>query len=536
MELRDYQINAKDAIFKEWENGNKRTLLNMATGLGKTVVFAKVIEEFVKHKKRVLIIAHREELLEQAANKIKAITGYNCVYEKAKSTCIGSRCKIVLGSIQTISKKNRLSKFKKDYFDLIVVDEAHHCTSATYQNVLKYFDNAYVLGVTATPDRSDKKMLSSYFNSEAYEYNIRDGIQNKYLCPIKAKTIPLVIDISDVKISSGDFSLSDADRAIEPYLEEVANVIATEYADKKIVIFLPLVNTSIKMCEILQSKGVSAVEINGKSPDRAQKFKDYAEGKYSVLCNAMLATEGWDCPAVDCIVILRPTKVRSFYVQMVGRGTRPYKDKNNLLLLDFLWLSQKHKLCRPSSLFSKTEEQFQLMQKNIHKTTEPLDLVTLADDVEMTINKNREEALAKQLAKMRGRKARLIDPLQFFVSGDFNDLLNYEPIFEWEKSKPTENQLRMLERNGFDTSVVTTRGLASKIIEAIITRVRLNLSTPKQIRCLENYGFEHVAKWTFKEANYVLNKISNNDWCVPSYITPATYKPYRLLGKVNYYD
>ena len=522
--LRPYQEEAKDAIFAEWNNGNKKTLLNLATGLGKTVVFSKVAEEFAKKDKKVLVLAHRAELLDQAADKIKNITGFDVSYEKASQTSLDSNASITLGSVQTVSKDKRLEMFDKHYFDAVIVDEAHHCMSPSYQKVLKHFNDAYVLGVTATPDRGDKKVLSEYFNSEAYEYGIRQGIENKYLCPIKAQMIPLKIDISNVSLSSGDFSLGESDKAIEPYLYEIASIIAKDYSDRKTVIFLPLVNTSKKMCEMLNSLGIPAVEINGKTRDRNERFKDFADGKYKVLCNAMLATEGWDCPSVDCIVILRPTKIRSFYTQMVGRGTRPFEGKDHLLLLDFLWLSKKHNLCRPSSLIAKDDTVMQFMQFKLERSGQAVDIMNLEEEAATEIANAHERALANKLAKMRSRKSKLIDPLQFSVSIGF-DITSYEPIFAWEKSKPSARQLQILENNCFDSSLVTSKGLASKLIDHIINRSKRGMSTPKQIRFLENYGFEHVGQWKNAQASAMIGRISMNKWQLPKDVVPSKYQP-----------
>ena len=162
MELRPYQEEARQSIQEEWEKGNKRTLLVLPTGTGKTIVFSKVIEDRVKLGERVLVLAHRGELLEQAADKLEKSTGLKTVTEKAQETSIGSWFRVVVGSIQTLMREKRLKKFPKDFFDTIIIDEAHHCLSDSYQRVLEYFD-ANVLGVTATPDRGDMRNLGEFF-------------------------------------------------------------------------------------------------------------------------------------------------------------------------------------------------------------------------------------------------------------------------------------------------------------------------------------------------------------------------------------
>ena len=255
MELRPYQKEAKDAVFAEWESGNDKTLLVLPTGCGKTIVFAKITEECVRQGKRVLILAHRGELLEQAADKIKKSTGLDCATEKAEQTSIGTWFRIVVGSVQTLMREKRLNQFSSDYFDTIIIDEAHHCISDSYQKVLNHFCNAEVLGVTATPDRGDMRNLGTYFNSLAYEYSLPKAIKEGYLCPIKAQTIPLKLDLSGVSMQAGDFKSSDIDTALDPYLYQIAEEMKKYCMTRKTVVFLPLVKTSQKFVQILNTKG-----------------------------------------------------------------------------------------------------------------------------------------------------------------------------------------------------------------------------------------------------------------------------------------
>ena len=182
-----------------------------------------MIEDRVKKGERVLVLAHRGELLDQAADKLEKSTGLKCATEKAEQTSIGSWFRVVVGSVQTLQRDKRLSKFSKDFFDTIVIDEAHHCISDGYQRVLKYFEDANVLGVTATPDRGDMRNLGSYFESLAYEYTLPKAIKAGYLSPIKALTIPLTLDLSSVGQQAGDFKTSDLGSALDPYLESIAD-------------------------------------------------------------------------------------------------------------------------------------------------------------------------------------------------------------------------------------------------------------------------------------------------------------------------
>ena len=527
MELRPYQKEAKEAIFEQWDSGVLKTLLVLPTGCGKTVVFAKVTEECVRKGDRVLILAHRGELLDQAADKLMKTTGLGCALEKAESSCQGSWFRVVVGSVQTLMREKRLGSFPADYFNTIIIDEAHHCISDSYQRVLQHFPEAQVLGVTATPDRGDMRNLGVYFESLAYEYTLPKAIKEGYLSPIKALTIPLKIDMSNVSVQAGDFKASEIGTALDPYLEGIAQEMQKYCMDKKTVVFLPLVKTSQKFRDLLNAYGFQATEVNGDSQDRAEVLKDFDAGKYNVLCNSMLLTEGWDCPSVDCIVVLRPTKVRSLYCQMVGRGTRlsPETGKDHLLLLDFLWHTERHELCHPASLICENEEVAQKMTENLEQET---GIVVDIEEAEKTASEDvvaqREEALAKQLSEMKKRKGRLVDPLQFEMSIQAEDLSNYVPSFGWEMGPPSDKQKHTLEKLGIMPDQIENAGKAAKILDRLDKRKNEGLTTPKQIRYLESKGFQHVGTWQFDTAKNLIDRIAGNGWKIPNDIVPQEYK------------
>lgn len=525
MELRPYQQEAKEAVFEQWENGTRRTLLVLPTGCGKTIVFAKITEDCVRHGDRVLILAHRGELLEQAADKIHKATGLGCAVEKAEESCQGSWFRIVVGSVQTLMREKRLGRFPADYFNTIIIDEAHHCISDSYQRVLQHFPEAHVLGVTATPDRGDMRNLGQYFETLAYEYTLPKAIKEGYLCPIKALTIPLKIDMSSVSVQAGDFKAGDISTALDPYLERIAQEMEKYCRDKKTVVFLPLVKTSQKFRDILNGHGFQAAEVNGDSQDRSEVLEAFEKGNYNVLCNSMLLTEGWDCPSVDCVVVLRPTKVRSLYCQMVGRGTRLSPGKDHLLLLDFLWHTERHELCHPTSLICQDEEVARQMTKNIEEAGCPVDIEEAEKTAAEDVVAQREEALAKQLDEMKRRKGRLVDPLQFEMSIQAEDLSGYVPAFGWEMAPPSDDQKRTLENLGINAENIDNAGKASKLLDRLNKRKAEGLSTPKQIRQLEQRGFLNVGTWTFGQAKKLIDRIAANGWRTPRGIVPQEYRP-----------
>ena len=295
--------------------------------------------------------------------------------------------------------------------------------------------------------------------------------------------------------------------------------------DRKTIAFLPLIKTSQKFCKILKSRGFRAAEVNGNSKDRAEILQDFANNKYNVLCNSMLLTEGYDQPDVDCIVMLRPTKIRSLCAQCVGRGTR-IPGKDFLLLPDFLWMTTKHELCRPASLICESDEVAQKMTENLEEYPGMLvDIEEAAETAVQDVVAQREEALAKQLEEMRKRKRKLVDPLQFEMSIQAEDLSGYVPSFGWEMGPPSDKQKKALEKAGIFPDEITNAGKANLLLDRLSKRRAEGLTTPKQIRFLEGRGFKHVGTWEFEAARRLIDRIAGNGWRVPYDISPNSYVP-----------
>lgn len=296
--LRPYQEEAVRAINDKWTEW-QRELLVLPTGCGKTVVFNTIANQ---RPGKTLILAHRDELIEQARDKYFKMFGDNPGKIKAMENDIRP---VTVGSVQTMCRRDYSGKF-----DTVIVDEAHHAISPSYKAVLDQFPEAKVLGVTATPDRGDKKSLARYFDGIAYEYKLKTAVSEGYLVPIMAKTIPLEIDMTQVKVSLGDFEVGSIAETLEPYLPKIAESIRVHASARKTVVFCPLISIAQELAGMIPG----AREVNGNSQDRKEVLEWFDQaGPGAVLCNAMLLTEGWDCPSVDCIVVLRPTKVRSLY-------------------------------------------------------------------------------------------------------------------------------------------------------------------------------------------------------------------------------
>lgn len=299
MQLRPYQKEAIAAIQKHFNDGELRTLLVMATGCGKTVVFTSIAQSVVKKGGRVLILAHREELLMHAQDKLQRFWGIHGAIEKAEQTAVGTDASVVIASIQTICLDARLKSYPGGTFDLIIIDEAHHSVSRTYQKVLSHFGHTKVLGVTATPERADKKYLAEIYSSIAYEYPLLQAIHDGYLVNIEVKTIPLKLDISNVKETAGDYQLGDLGDALRPYLTQIADTMAVECRKKRTVVFLPIVELAKEFSEMLNLRGFRAAEIDCQS--EKMKWRGFCLATVASARSSMaqVPSSGWTMTTKD---------------------------------------------------------------------------------------------------------------------------------------------------------------------------------------------------------------------------------------------
>ena len=305
-----------------------------------------------------------------------------------------------------------------------------------------------------------------------------------------------------------EIEAEDLGSAIDPYLEEIAKHIPK---NRKTLIFLPLIATSKRMTEILQSLGHKSEHIDGSSPDRREILERLHTGECSVLCNSMLLTEGFDEPSIDCIVCLRPTKIRSLYAQIVGRGTRICEGKNNLLILDFLWQSTQHDLCHASHLIAEKREIADKMTE-IANFGGTFDLEELEADAKDSARQEREANLVSAINANVNKKSRLIDPIEYALSIHDDALEDYSPTFAWEREKPTQKQMAVLSKMKFDPKTITSRGYAAMLLNKIIARRAAKLATPSQIKTLEKYGYNNVQEYFFEQASKCISQIANNGW------------------------
>lgn len=533
MTLRPYQEKAIELVEKDLStDGISSTIIVLATGCGKTIVFSCLAHREVRRGGRVLILAHRGELLEQAIDKLYRATGIRAGLEKADVTSDTDPDEppyaVVVGSVQSMKSQKRLERFYSNDFSLIVIDECHHALTSTYRAVIDHFPKAKVLGVTATPDRGDLRSLGEVFQKISFEYSIVDAIRDGYLTPICAQTIPLRIDLSSVSKQAGDYQAAGLGEALKPYLHEICREIKTRCASRKTIVFTPLISISREMLEIFKEEGVTEVrEVNGESPDRAETLEWFSKApKGCVLLNSMLLTEGYDEPSVDAIVILRATKVRALYVQMVGRGTRLFEGKKNLLLLDFLWLTASHDLCRPAHIFTDNEDVAKVVTKKLEKKagTETVEVnEELIEEAESDFTRKCKDTLAKKLEAQSKKKGKLVDPLQYAeLTGSYE--LKNAPTSLDENDRPTLDQFDRLEK--FGLCCPGSRTAADALLKDYQKRVDNHLTTASQIRFLQSRGFKNVNTWSCDAASKLIRRIAACGWNrLPHGINPETYTP-----------
>lgn len=522
MDLRPYQQAAKDAVFHEWETVD-RTLLVLPTGTGKTIVFSHIARDVVAEGGRVLILAHRGELLNQAADKLRQATGLAAAVEKADETAHNALERVTVGSVQSMMSQKRLDRYDQAHYTHIIIDEAHHAISESYQRAAGHFAGAKILGVTATADRADKKNLGQYFESLAYEYSLGQAVAEGFLSPIRIQAMPISVDVSAFARGQREPSANECATALDPYIPQLAAGFAEHGRDRKGLIFVPLCATGQKVQQALNAAGLRAYYCSGE--DRSQIAPWEADGPGSVMINAMLLTEGYDHPPVDLIAVWRFTKSRAFYSQMVGRGTRIHPGKDHLLVLDNLYLGDQLELCRPASVVAEDPEIAKMLTEMSEEEASGGGEVEITSDEAMDearrrVIEEREKALADKLEKMRHRKHKLVDPLQWAMSVSAQDLVDYQPAFGWEMGPPSKKQLKQLEDAGILPDEITCAGMASKLVEKLQMRRDAGFATPKQVRCLEKYGFQKVGAMPFEAANKLITRIAANAWRVPADIDP----------------
>jgi superfamily II DNA or RNA helicase len=555
MNLRPYQLAAADAIFKEWQD-NDSTLVVMPTGGGKTVLFADVIRRVFP--RRALVIAHREELIFQARDKIQRVTGLSADVEmgeyRADGGLFGSS-RVVVSTIQTQCSGGdgggRMSKFDPHRFGVLIIDEAHHATSPTYRRVIDYYRTnpaLKVLGVTATPDRADEEALGQVFQSVAFDYEVLDAIHDGWLVPIEQQMVHVEgLDYSSIRTTAGDLNGGDlaAVMEAEKNLQQMASASleiiqrlgahgVTRPTLPRALVFTASVKAAEMTAEIFnRHRAEMAAWVCGKTDrdERRKVLADFAAGKIQVVCNCGVLTEGFDDPGVEVIIMGRPTKSRSLYSQMVGRSTRPLPGvvdgpetaderkaaiaasaKPSCLVVDFVGNAGKHKLVTSADILGGkvSEEAVELAMTRALKTGGPVKMVEALDEAEAELQEQ------KRLAEA-ARRARLVATARFTTQTvDPFDVLHLDPVKPrgWDNVKQlTEKQRSLLAKQGINPDNLSF-SQGKQLISEIFRRWDGKLCSFKQAKVLRKYGYG--TEVSFAEASATIDALAKNGWVRPA--------------------
>ena len=513
--LYPYQEESVNAINVEYQKGIKKTLLILPTGCGKTTVFSEIIDQHHKRGQRVLMLAHREELLTQAMQRVYDFTGYLPELDKAEKFADTS-ADIVMASVQTLRTK-RLERYPKEHFDLIVVDEAHHASADSYKNILSYFDSK-VLGVTATPDRADEKSLGDVFDSVAYQYSLIEAIKGGFLANIKGFQIKdFEIDLSELRTSTGkDYSDADLENVILKYIDPIASGICNPtIKDLKSIAFLPTVKSASILSKTLNERGIKADFVSGEtdSRDRQRTLLRFKSGEITHLINCAVLTEGFDEPSIQNVIIARPTKSRGLYSQMVGRGTRKHHgkqldDKGNpfMYLTEFSYSNTKHKLVSAYELFASKG-----FDERVREKAAKLNHGNFLDNLEFAHDEifNIKKILSR--IKLSTKEGTVYDPfamcdaLGVDLSGEF-DIKWKDVVFTGEV---TPKQLESLKKRGVSNPEKLNKAEAAKI---------LNMPSPKMLSILNRNKIMNAENLTMSQASIIIDKLAGAGWRVENII------------------
>lgn len=567
---RDYQESAENSImevFREFQSA----LLVLATGLGKTICFARTIQKFLP--KRALVLADTDELIKQAADKIGTVTGVGIEIEKADlyaTTHALTRVPVVVSSIQTqISgpkASRRYMRFNPKDFGLLVCDEAHLCAAPSWREVIAYYTarnpELKLLGVTATPDRADKKALvPNIFQKVAFEFGIKEGIKEGWLVDIVQQFINVEsMDFSHIDTHMGDLNQGqlakvmeveeNVQRICQASLEKIwgldpyalSNKNPMEWTDyfkglnrkpRRTIVFTVSVDQA-EMCSNVFSRAMDGVEwVCGKTSkeDRPRILSRFASGETHVICNAMLLGKGYDNPYVELICQARPTKSRVVYAQQIGRGTRTLPGtidniptsgervkaiassaKPYLHVLDFVGNSGKHKLvsCRHILGTDVPEEAIELAGEKMMKDGTAKRVLITLNNAQIELEKRKREAAKKAQLEAEARKRSQLARTTYHVQ-------NVDPFTHSKHPVPfttcmakngkefTEKQAKVLCELGYDPSKITS-GYGKKILGTV--------PRPKQLSVLRRAGYDTTG-WDFQKCLKAIDALVKNGWKKP---------------------
>lgn len=568
--MRDYQQEAVDLIYKEWDE--HRSVLGVAgTGLGKTVIMTEVVARMVP--KRTIFLAHRSELIFQARRAF-AIHGIDCEIEKAEltaSTNLFTQAPVVLATVQTLGSgepdKKRMQRFNPKDFGLLLYDESHHSVSKGNKAIVDYFMNGNpelkVLGVTATPDRADEEALGAIFETVAFDYDILFGVDNGWLVEPEQEFIAVgSLNFENMRTTAGDLNGADlaaameaeepVQRVVKATLEAMYGLnpntlldVPTEHWAERLHLECTPKRTIVFTASVAQAEMLSNIFnrvipnlsnwVCGKTSDqeRQEVFDRFGRGESSILVNCGVTTEGYDNPAVEIIVVARPTKSRSLYAQMIGRGTRTLpgivdgldnkeerllaiagSEKPKMRVLDMVGNSGKHKLMTTADILGgkNSEAAIEAAIERMKREKGKMQVREVLAEEEERIRKDAElrrafeEARKNKLVAKVKYSATKVNPFDAFALSPVQDK-------GWDKGKSlSEPQRLLLMKQGIDPDKM---GYAQgrQLLNELFRRWGNKLATFKQCNQIKRFYPElEVKDLSMKRASAIMNALAGNGW------------------------
>ena len=487
MQLRPYQQAALEAVREAYRQRQRRVLVVMPTGTGKTVLFAEIAR---LAKGPVLVLAHRQELVVQARDKIAAwcddVVAIEMAQQREFTRPSATRPKITVASIQTLQR--RLHEIPRDAFRIVVIDEAHHSTADSFRAVIEHFD-AHLLGVTATPERSDGARLGDVFSRVAFDYDMLTATEDGWLAPIRSFLVKTQADFRGIRKIAGELATRDVEDVLtkELHLAEMAKPILRERGQRPGIVFAASVAHSQALAKVLRDLSGDpshAFSLDGTHSleERARVIADFRRGRHKILVNCALFTEGFDVPEIALVAIARPVLSRAFYAQMVGRGTRIAPGKQDLLVLDFVPANCRHALVQAVDIFGRDQEE--VLERARQITAE-----ASAEGQALALEQALELARQAQEAQEADVVYQLLRRNPYASVGIDLERFARAP----RRGGPaTEKQLKAIKQTGLPAELVA--GFSSAQVHALQEELRdrkaVGLCTPKQAKKLLALGLD----------------------------------------------
>ena len=536
---RPYQLEAVDAVFREFESVDS-TMLVMATGTGKTVTFGEVVRRWIEGcPGRVLILAHRRELIDQADRTLTRVLStedkkfwpqiemrqlrathtpdFGGLFGAFVDESVFRSQRVVVASVQTLWQEKRLKEYDPEQFGLVIVDECHHATARTYQRIFDHFDKSKLLGVTATPKRADDIALGQVFKSVAYEFGIQKAVEEAYLVPVEQQFCEVQkLDLSAVRTTDGELNQSDLARAMTEDQElswKIAAATVEHFGNEPTLIFScprppgEPQSQGEQIAEALRKMGRSVHHLTGETDPELRKklLEQFEEGGFQYLVGCDLFTEGFDSPRISRVVMARPTKSIVYYTQAIGRGTRPLPGvllpehdtpekreaaiaesaKPKLVVLDFVGNSGQHKLISCVDIFAgkhSTLAQDKARAK-AKKAGAPVDVSGLLALAEIELAREEEERQERVRAQVQYR-VESVDPFEYTAPSG-------APIRRpaTQSDPATASQIQWIKTHGGILEPGSTVAQSGAVIADIKHRWQHGLCSQKQQRTLERLGW-----------------------------------------------